>query len=833
MILGMDFGTTNSGAALFDGQHIHQIALDPANQRPEICRSAIYMTRTGDYYLGSGAMNTYFDQNIGRPTRFRKVWVGEIIQIFAELPVFYRDVFVYEDEFSPGRLFTSIKTALRSRDYFGTAFRGNWFSASDLVAIFLMGMKMQMEQQLDRPVKEVVMGRPVHFSMDPIEDQIAQSRLLDAAFKAGFERVFLEYEPVAAALAYERQLTKRELVLIFDFGGGTLDFTVMQVGGRHSTGQRVLSTGGVPIAGDIFDQRLFRVTIPRHLGEGLEYRAGGARRPIPAHIFDTLSQPPEILSLNTPQNLEMLRQIHAGSPEPEKTHALIKVVSSNYALMMFDLVERAKQQLSNEYLTNLVVKTPDFSFREQVSRTRFERAIAHEASTIRIELMATLERAGVKPRDVNRVIRTGGSSQIPMFVNMLDEIFGFDKVLAIDTFSSVTAGLAIRAYQISKNKVDLVEYTADTAQRSQEHTVSKEVAPTETEEPTGDNGYPVSGEARVAAIDLDGVLRRLQVRQEARQAPAHLPEHIIFILNRQGIFAAAANDLIAWVGNGGDPGDPSRINQSVKSREKTGQPYLLEYIFSSIPDLSGDPQFVFTDLDRSLLFVTNRYKLISANVQDLYLAQQADPDGIVNSLPLDFEEMVTAMMSWKPERVERTMVCMVTAAGQSRAFDAAVLAEAIARRPYFQLERRYTGIPVRLFTADPNDVVLIGTDLGRMARATVTELSVQPLDLLRLRSNEWVSATGAFTLNDQVIALNKHAASLMVDVPALPASGPPAQRGQYLRRNTAITALVDLNRAGETYAVTELGWVYPLAKTGVPGSIKLNKGDRMVGTMEI
>ena len=45
--------------------------------------------------------------------------------------------------------------------------------------------------------------------------------------------------------------------------------------------------------------------------------------------------------------------------------------------------------------------------------------------------------------------------------------------------------------------------------------------------------------------------------------------------------------------------------------------------------------------------------------------------------------------------------------------------------------------------------------------------------------------------------------------------------------------LVDLNRAGETYAVTELGWVYPLAKTGVPGSIKLNKGDRMVGTMEI
>ena len=229
MIVGMDFGTTNTGAALFDGKRVRLLPLDPLSQTPEVCRSAIYMSRTGDYYYGSQAMSLYFNQNIGRPTRYRKVWVGQIMQVFADLPVFYRDVYVFEDEFSPGRLFTSIKTALRSQDYQGTVFRGNWYNASDLVAIFLMGMRLHMEQEIGQPITDVVLGRPVNFSIDPTEDRVAQSRLLDAAFKAGFTKVYLEYEPVAAALAYEQTLSKPETVLVFDFGGGTLDFTIMEI----------------------------------------------------------------------------------------------------------------------------------------------------------------------------------------------------------------------------------------------------------------------------------------------------------------------------------------------------------------------------------------------------------------------------------------------------------------------------------------------------------------------------------------------------------------------------------------------------------------------------
>jgi hypothetical chaperone protein len=344
MIIGMDFGTTNTGAAVYDGRDIQVLPLDPHNRNPGVCRSAIYMTRTGEYYLGSMALEAYFDQNIGRPTRYEKVWVGEIEQVFAELPTFYRDVFVYEDVFSPGRLFLSIKTALRNREYYGTVFQGDWYAPSDLVAVFMTGMRMRIERQLGEQAREIVLGRPVRFSSDPQEDRIAQGRLLEAAFKAGFEKVYLEYEPVAAALAYERTLERREKVLIFDFGGGTLDFTVIEIGASRP--QRVLATGGIPIAGDVFDQRLFRAVIPPHLGEGEEFASAGKRYPIPAHIFDSLSKPHEILSLNTPENLEMLRSIHQGADDQRKTRALLQVVSSNYALLMFDRIEAAKQRLS-------------------------------------------------------------------------------------------------------------------------------------------------------------------------------------------------------------------------------------------------------------------------------------------------------------------------------------------------------------------------------------------------------------------------------------------------------------------------------------------------------
>ena len=101
--------------------------------------------------MGQDAINRYFQQNLGRRTKLNRVWVGEIMQVFAELPTFYRDVYVYEDEFSPGRILLSIKTTLAQQGYFGTAFRDQWYSASDLVATFLMAMQERIRRRSRHP----------------------------------------------------------------------------------------------------------------------------------------------------------------------------------------------------------------------------------------------------------------------------------------------------------------------------------------------------------------------------------------------------------------------------------------------------------------------------------------------------------------------------------------------------------------------------------------------------------------------------------------------------------------------------------------------------------
>ncbi len=584
MIAGMDFGTTNTGAAVVRGDAIHLIPLDPASTPPTICRTSLYLTRTRDVYLGSEALKLYFAQNIGRPSRYKKVKVGEILQVFAELPPFYRDVFVYEDEYSPGRLFVSIKTALRNPDYFGTVFLDHWYSVSDLVAIFLIGMKQRMERALGEAVKEVVLGRPVHFSSDPAEDKVAQSRLLEAAFKAGFEKVYLDYEPVAAALAYERGVKEKEVALVFDFGGGTLDFTVMEVGGDKA--RQVFATGGIPIAGDVFDQRLFRATIPRHLGENDSFMQGGNRYPIPAHIFDLLSTPQEVVALNTPQHLEMLQDIHQGALHKEKTRALLQIVTSNYALLAFDLVERAKRQLSSEIEARITLKTPEFTLEEPVTRTRFQHAIRKEYEAIREEMMRTLDRSGLRPKDIDRVIRTGGSSQIPLFVRLLNDTFGWQKVREIDVFSSVTSGLALRGAEVASGRGNLPAYTPDNFQGSEGMTSRQ------------------AGKPEVVEIDLAAVRQRLEVRSAVEEGQAGLPAEVLLVACDGQVWAIPAMGL----------------------RLAKGGPWSSQELGEALPETGeshGPAHCLLCGPDDHVLLATSGFKLIETTPGALYLAGQA------------------------------------------------------------------------------------------------------------------------------------------------------------------------------------------------------------------
>lgn len=452
MIIGMDFGTTNSGIATYDGRRMQLIPIDGNN----IARTALYITNDREFYIGREAIDTYFAQNLNRPVNVQRVRVGEIKLTFAEIGSFFRDVYIDKDLLSPGRLFVSFKTALSSLDYLGTVVGSNFYFLEDIIALYLYIAKKRAEAALQQEIKQIVLGRPVRFAFKPEDDALARERLLKAAFRAGYEEVYLQYEPIAAAYHYESTISREQTVLVFDFGGGTLDISVLRVGKAKT--RAVLANGGVPLAGDIFDSKLARARLPKHFGEGTTYRAGGQKLPVPSSFYEAFSNWQEMLALQRPETFTQIERIEQTAQRPQQIRALEKLVSTSYGLKMFDIVEGAKRQLSSNERAQIHLDGDGFEIIEPVTRGEFEGIIGPEIRLIENYLDNLLKEAGIHPDDIDVVIRTGGSSQIPAFVQLLEKRFGAANVRSVDTFSSVTSGLGIIAHQIETGVIDAKVY---------------------------------------------------------------------------------------------------------------------------------------------------------------------------------------------------------------------------------------------------------------------------------------------------------------------------------------------------------------------------------------
>jgi molecular chaperone DnaK (HSP70) len=91
----------------------------------------------------------------------------------------------------------------------------------------------------------------------------------------------------------------------------------------------------------------------------------------------------------------------------------------------------------------------DLDIWELYTRSQFEKDIQDQYEQIEQVLMDTVAASGLEPDQIDAVVKTGGSSNIPAFSDMLAKIFGLDKVKESDVFNSVTGGLAIKATQTS------------------------------------------------------------------------------------------------------------------------------------------------------------------------------------------------------------------------------------------------------------------------------------------------------------------------------------------------------------------------------------------------
>ena len=444
MRVGVDFGTTNSSAAYYDGQQLRLLPIDPVATTTTILRSALFMTREGAAYIGREAIRRFTEGNVGREIAYEWRYIGDAEVTFADFGTIQQSLYVKIDANAPGRLFQSLKTGLRDKSFRRTNIFGTYYTLEELIAIMLRMLLDRIEQQLGRPVTSMVVGRPVHYSSDPALDQLALERMQAACQLAGLPDVRFLEEPIAAALAYARTAREAQHVLVFDFGGGTLDVTILRLDGRG--GREFLATDGVPIGGDLLDQRLVMGRLLPHFGEGATL--GSRRLPFPSHILDHLSEWQQIIELTQPHYLEIIDEAILIGDRPRELKALRSLVRQNYGLPLYEAVEGAKVRLSGAAETLLSLHAGEIALDEQIPRWDFERLIGPDVRAVERCIDRTLASAGLAPTDIDVVLRTGGSSRVPRFVKMLSAKFGAERLQEMDVFTGVASGLAIAAWEL-------------------------------------------------------------------------------------------------------------------------------------------------------------------------------------------------------------------------------------------------------------------------------------------------------------------------------------------------------------------------------------------------
>jgi len=439
MRVGLDWGTTNTSAAIYDGRRVRLLALDPVNLVPEVLRSALFISRDGEVALGRAAIDRYTEGNVGREIEYKLVYVGTTEVTFADIGTTQQPLFVNIDANAPGRLFLSIKLALADPTYTGTSVFGARWTVEELIALMLQRIAQRVYDECGEAIDQIVIGRPVHYSTEARHNTLAISRMRAAAALAGLGNVQFLAEPTAAALTYTRRSDRTEHVLLFDFGGGTLDVTILRIvrdGQRH-----ILATEGVPVGGDLLDQRIVMGKLLQHFGSGAVL--GPRRLPLPAFLLEHLEGWQSIVEMHTPKTLDIIDEALRTSDRPRQLRALRALVRENYGLPLYAMVEQAKRQLSDSDQTMLAMDVSEIQFTEPLARWDFERLIGPDVRVVGACLERALRVAGLEARDVDVVLRTGGSSRVPRFVKLLADMFGSERLSddGQDIFTSVATGL--------------------------------------------------------------------------------------------------------------------------------------------------------------------------------------------------------------------------------------------------------------------------------------------------------------------------------------------------------------------------------------------------------
>lgn len=344
-----------------------------------------------------------------------------------------------------GRYMRSLKTYLGRKDRVATRLGGREYQLEDLIAVILSSFRTALENAAGEAIDHVVLGRPVRFNDDDDAlDARAQERLAEAARAAGFKDVSFQYEPIAAALAYEATVQAEELIVVADIGGGTSDFSIIRVGpGRQGQDRRgdILGNHGTYIGGDNFDASVIDAFVAPQMGKGTLFRSFEKRLPFPVHYFTWLARWHLFNNLLERKNLNELRSLFKVSEEPEKVGRLIELAENQLFFEFSGVVENAKKALSSADTAILDMNIFDDPFQLGIPRAEFEDNADPLVNGILHALHECLRQAGVAPGAVDRVFLTGGTTLVRAVKQGFVDVFGPERIVHTDVFTSVGYGL--------------------------------------------------------------------------------------------------------------------------------------------------------------------------------------------------------------------------------------------------------------------------------------------------------------------------------------------------------------------------------------------------------
>ncbi len=406
---GLDFGTSNTTlGSIVD----HAPVLVPLESGQTTIPSAIFYERDGTVLIGRRAIDAYVDG-------------------------------------VPGRLMRSLKSVLGTALIDETTKVGRERrSFRDVIASYLGAVKRRAEQAAGREFRSVVHGRPVHFVDNaPDADRKAEKTLRAIVREIGFDNVTFQFEPITAALDYERQISREAVALIADIGGGTSDFSIVRLSPeRRNKADRkndILANDGVRIGGTDFDRRLSLGVLMPLFGYGSTMRRAGLDAP--SNYFHELATWSSINRMYEPRVTSDIRRVRQEANEPKLFDRLLRVLEEQRGHTLAMEVENAKIGLSEKQRADFSLEWVEPGLSTAISRADLVGHTKELAARIGARIRICLEQAQCGAEDIDAVFLTGGSVQLAHVRRAIVQSVPAAQVIEGDTFGAVGKGLTIEA----------------------------------------------------------------------------------------------------------------------------------------------------------------------------------------------------------------------------------------------------------------------------------------------------------------------------------------------------------------------------------------------------